>query len=105
MNLSAIFIKRPVTTTLLIVGILVFGGLAYQILKRNPRARYIGFDLPENMFLQSYYLSCAFPDLAIKTFDGDTGEITASALARYDAILLPNFVLPRLESGCADLTD
>ena len=26
MNLSAIFIKRPVTTTLLMLGILVFGG-------------------------------------------------------------------------------
>ena len=30
MNLSAIFIKRPVTTTLLMLGILVFGVLAYQ---------------------------------------------------------------------------
>ena len=30
MNLSAIFIRRPVTTTLLMVGILVFGALAYQ---------------------------------------------------------------------------
>jgi HAE1 family hydrophobic/amphiphilic exporter-1 len=30
MNLSAIFIRRPVATTLLIAGILVFGGLAYQ---------------------------------------------------------------------------
>ena len=32
MNLSALFIKRPVTTTLLMLGILVFGGLAYQVL-------------------------------------------------------------------------
>ena len=32
MNLSALFIKRPVTTTLLMLGILVFGGLAYQTL-------------------------------------------------------------------------
>ena len=31
MNLSALFIKRPVTTTLLMLGILVFGGLAYQV--------------------------------------------------------------------------
>jgi len=30
MNLSAIFIRRPVTTTLLIAGMLVFGVLAYQ---------------------------------------------------------------------------
>src|SRR5262245_63139267 len=30
MNLSAIFITRPVTTILLMLGILVFGTLAYQ---------------------------------------------------------------------------
>ncbi len=30
MNLSAVFIKRPVTTTLLMLGILVFGSLAYR---------------------------------------------------------------------------
>jgi len=30
MNLSAVFIKRPVTTTLLILGILVFGVMAYR---------------------------------------------------------------------------
>ena len=29
MNLSAIFIRRPVTTTLLMLGIIVFGVLAY----------------------------------------------------------------------------
>ena len=32
MNISAIFIKRPVTTTLLMLGILVFGVMSYQIL-------------------------------------------------------------------------
>jgi len=30
MNLSAVFIKRPVTTTLVMLGILVFGTMAYQ---------------------------------------------------------------------------
>jgi len=32
MNLSALFITRPVTTTLLMLGIVVFGALAYQLL-------------------------------------------------------------------------
>ena len=32
MNLSALFIRRPVTTTLLLVGILVVGGMAYRLL-------------------------------------------------------------------------
>src|ERR671939_123852 len=30
MNLSALFIKRPVTTTLLVLGIIVFGAMAYR---------------------------------------------------------------------------
>jgi HAE1 family hydrophobic/amphiphilic exporter-1 len=32
MNLSSLFIRRPVTTTLLLVGILVVGGMAYRLL-------------------------------------------------------------------------
>jgi hypothetical protein len=30
MNLSALFIKRPVTTTLIMLGIIVFGAMAYR---------------------------------------------------------------------------
>ena len=30
MNLSALFIKRPVTTALIMLGIIVFGTLSYQ---------------------------------------------------------------------------
>src|SRR3989475_2180325 len=32
MNLSALFIERPVTTTLVTLGILVFGVMAYRLL-------------------------------------------------------------------------
>ena len=32
MNLSALFIKRPVTTTLIMLGIIVFGAMAYRLL-------------------------------------------------------------------------
>ena len=32
MNLSALFIERPVTTTLIMLGIVVFGVMAYRIL-------------------------------------------------------------------------
>src|SRR5258708_5773833 len=32
MNLSELFIKRPITTTLIILGIVVFGGMAYRLL-------------------------------------------------------------------------
>ena len=30
MNLSTLFIKRPITTTLVMLGILVFGAMSYQ---------------------------------------------------------------------------
>jgi hydrophobic/amphiphilic exporter-1 (mainly G- bacteria), HAE1 family len=43
MNLSAIFIKRPVTTTLLMAGLLVFGTLAYRQL---PMADLPSVDFP-----------------------------------------------------------
>jgi hydrophobic/amphiphilic exporter-1 (mainly G- bacteria), HAE1 family len=32
MNLSSVFIQRPVATTLIVVGIMVFGGMAYRVL-------------------------------------------------------------------------
>ena len=32
MNLSEIFIKRPVTTTLIVIGIMVFGVMSYRLL-------------------------------------------------------------------------
>src|SRR5262245_59395125 len=64
MNLSAIFIKRPVTTTLLMLGILVFGGLAYQEL---PVA-----DLP----------SVDFPAIRVSaSLPGASAETVASTVA------------------------
>ena len=32
MNLSEVFIKRPVTTTLIVLGIIVFGAMSYRLL-------------------------------------------------------------------------
>jgi HAE1 family hydrophobic/amphiphilic exporter-1 len=64
MNLSAIFIQRPVTTTLLMLGILVFGGLAYQEL---PVA-----DLP----------SVDFPAIRVSaSLPGASAETVASSVA------------------------
>ena len=47
MNLSAIFIRRPVTTTLLIVGMLVFGVRTVVQARslRNPSAKEAPFEL------------------------------------------------------------
>ena len=64
MNLSSLFIRRPVATTLLIAGILVFGGLAYQQL---PVA-----DLP----------SVDFPTIRVQAgLPGASPETMASSVA------------------------
>jgi HAE1 family hydrophobic/amphiphilic exporter-1 len=64
MNLSAIFIRRPVMTTLIMIGILLFGIFAYRALPVN--------DLP----------SVDFPSIAVTaSLPGATPETMASAVA------------------------
>src|ERR671911_976894 len=43
MNLSALFIKRPITTTLITIGIVVFGVMSYRLL---PVADLPAIDFP-----------------------------------------------------------
>src|SRR2546423_4401610 len=64
MNLSEIFIKRPVTTTLLMLGILVFGAMSYRLLPVS--------DLP----------SIDFPTIQVGAgLPGASPETMASAVA------------------------
>ena len=67
-----------------------FGGLAYHLVKRIRSIKYIGLDLPENILIQAYYLMCAFPELKILLYGEPPGD--------QDIILLPNFMLPEIES-------
>ena len=80
-----------------------FGGLAYHLLRCNPSIKYVGFDLPENIFIQTYYLSCTFPNARILTYLEDSAPLDSNLLDHYDIVLLPNFELPRVESKIADL--
>ncbi|OQY44494.1 MAG: hypothetical protein B6247_30195 [Candidatus Parabeggiatoa sp. nov. 2] len=80
-----------------------FGGLAYQLLCCRSSIKYIGFDLPENILIQTYYLSCTFPNAKILTYSGDSVPLTSELLEHYDIVLLPNFELPQLESSIADI--
>src|SRR6185503_1678434 len=43
MNLAALFIKRPITTTLITLGIVVFGGMSYR---ESPVADLPAIDFP-----------------------------------------------------------
>jgi putative sugar O-methyltransferase len=80
-----------------------FGGLGYHILKAIPSAKYIGFDLPENCLLQTYYLSCAFPNAKVLSFSEEVNALDRKTIETYDIIVMPNFMLPKVESIGADL--
>jgi len=80
-----------------------FGGLAYHLLKVNPSIKYIGVDLPENILLQTYYLSCAFPSARILTYGPELSSLTPEMIAAYDIILLPNFCIPDIPDFSCDL--
>lgn len=73
------------------------------MLRRRPSIKYIGFDLPENLLIQTYYLSCLFPNARIAVYQEGTRPLTLKQLDNYDIVLLPNFELKRTDSLIADL--
>jgi putative sugar O-methyltransferase len=80
-----------------------FGGLAYHLLCCRPSIKYIDFDLPENILIQTYYLSCIFPNAKISMYQEGTPPLTLEQLNNYDIVLLSNFELKRTDSLIADL--
>ncbi len=81
-------------------GVGLFG---YYLLKRNPSICYMDFDLPENLFVASYYLSMAFPDKRILYYEGAEKDLTAEVLGGYDIVLMPNLMLQRLADRTVDM--
>lgn len=81
-----------------------FGGLAYHLLRCSPAIKYIGLDLPENILIQTYYLSSIFPHLRMLTYLKDSSRLDRNLLDHYDVVLLPSFELPRIASELIDLT-
>jgi hypothetical protein len=74
-----------------------FGGFATQLLKTIPGVRYLGFDLPENVIIQSYNLTRCFPNL--KVAFNDVGSIDGNS----EAIILPNWSLREARPRKVDL--
>jgi hypothetical protein len=79
-----------------------FGGFAYNVLKRMPGVTYIDFDLPENLIIASYYLSMAYPEKRILLYDSSETVLDAELLGQYDAVMMPNFMLPNLKDRVVD---
>jgi hypothetical protein len=79
-----------------------YGGLAYYLLRDEPRLSYVDFDLPETLVLAAYYLICCFPDRKIFLY-GDSQFTEFDQLAEYSAVLLPNYMLPSFPDNSVDL--
>lgn len=77
-----------------------FGGLARQILRLVPGVRYVGLDLPENVIVQSWYLSRSLPDHRIGFNNLDLAN--GKGLTNVDALILPNWALPDLKFSRLD---
>lgn len=91
--------KRPVAAE-------IGGGmglLAYYLISSNENMTYVCFDLPECLFVASYYLSMAFPHKRILYFHEESMSIDNTILDNYDIILMPNYMLPKLGSLSVDM--
>ncbi len=79
-----------------------FGGMAYYLLRDRAHTRYVGFDLPENIALASYYLMRAWPDLKFLCYGEKT--VTRESIAEADVVMLPRFALAAVPAESVDLT-
>lgn len=81
-------------------GVGLFG---YYFLKQTNTATYIDFDLPENLLVESYFLSMAFPEKKILYYGMVPLRLDADVLSEYDIVLMPNFMLPHLSDLSIDM--
>jgi hypothetical protein len=76
-----------------------FGGLAYYLVRDNPRVTYMDFDLPEATALASYYLMRSLPNVPIHLY-GEV-ELTTEVLAVPGIFMMPSFEITKMPSKSA----
>jgi putative sugar O-methyltransferase len=79
-----------------------FGGMAYYLIRDNPKVTYINFDMPETIALASYYLLKCFPALTV-TLYGER-DLSAQTLKTSNVVMLPAFELPKLPASSLDVS-
>jgi putative sugar O-methyltransferase len=78
------------------------GGFAYHLLRRRqPRFKYVDYDIPVMSIVAAYSLIATLPDVRVGLF-GEVDDIR-DPLRNCDAAILPNFVLPQLAPQYADV--
>jgi len=80
-----------------------FGGFGHQLLSNGSNAVYVGFDLPENLIVATYFLMAAHPEKRVLLYEGRDQVLDAKTLRDYDIVMMPNFMLPRVPDRTVDL--
>lgn len=80
-----------------------YGGYAESLLSCDFHGTYINFDLPENLIVSSYYLMMSFPDKKILTYQDDIKTLSRAVLEKYDIVLLPHYLIEKVEELAVDL--
>jgi putative sugar O-methyltransferase len=80
-----------------------YGHCAYYWMKKDGLRAYINFDLPDNLILSSYFLSMAFPEKRILLFSDVDMKLTKDLFKEYDIILMPNYMISKLEDLSVDM--
>jgi putative sugar O-methyltransferase len=81
-----------------------YGGFAYYLNGGPGSLTYLNFDIPESLVISSYFLSLLFPNKRIALYNYSTKAIDTGFLSAHDIVLMPNFVLPHLAEGIADVS-
>ncbi|TNI13009.1 putative sugar O-methyltransferase [Aeromonas veronii] len=79
-----------------------YGGYAESLFSCGFQGTYINFDLPENLIVSSYYLMMCFPDKKILTYQDNIETLSRAELEKYDIILLPHYLIEKIEELSID---
>jgi hypothetical protein len=79
-----------------------FGGFAHQLMTQRSDVVYVGFDLPENLLVASYFLLASHPGKRALLYSSNDQPLVRDTLNQYDVIMMPNFMMPRVADRAID---
>lgn len=79
-----------------------YGGMAYYLMRDNPKITYLDFDTPESIALTAYYLLKSFPERKFLLYGEN--KLSEETISQYDAVLMPLFDLAKVPAGSVGLT-
>jgi len=80
-----------------------YGGVVSKTKKRYPKARFIIFDLPESLAVQTYYIFNTFPDSKILYLHDILERGSMIFYEDFDFILLPGWMIDHVPDKFIDL--